>query len=592
LLYKLRQYIKQSVILIAIIICASLTHVSAEEQMIGVDELKTGMRGFAKTVVQGTTIETFDVEVLSIMKNQGPAGDLILVRVSGDVIDRTEGIASGMSGSPVYIDGKLAGAVAYGWPMTDRRICMVTPIQGMLKLWETPNEQKPQSVQQVDLEPVTTPLMVSGLGPRALDKLAEYLEPFGLTPMASGSYNSTNKANHELEPGSAIGVQLMRGDLDMTAIGTLTYRDGDKIIGFGHPFLRRGNTNYLMTSAYIHQTVPGLDNSFKLGTSMDLVGTVDQDRGAGIGGKIGVYPHTIPLRIHVTDKDTGREKELFVQAVQDEQLSPALLTTAAMQAIEQTLDRTGLGTSWVKINILGKDLPGDNLIRENMYFHPTDVGAGSVGELLEGLALVLNNPFTPVEIIDIKLDIEIEKVIKVANIETAKVMKPSAKPGETIPIDVTLRPYRGTTITETINFTVPKDQAPGSIAVGIRGGGSMPQLQKLLAQFGGQELQTQKPENLEQFLKDFIQRDRNNEIIAEIMPLGLAGDPAAMLGGELAVTGNTKSGAVPKNNPVSAALLSDPTKQVKMATNYIIDGSSEVVIQVLSPLTDEPRKKK
>jgi hypothetical protein len=251
-----------------------------------------------------------------------------------------------------------------------------------------------------------------------------------------------------------------------------------------------------------------------------------------------------------------------------------------------------LGTSRVKINILGKDLPGDNLILENMFYHPTDIGAGSVGELLEGLALVLNNPFTPVEIIDVKLDIEIEKAIKVARIETARVKKTSVKPGETVPIDVTLRPYRGTAITETVNFTIPKDQAPGSIIVGVRGGGSLPQLQKLLAQIGGQELQIPKPENLEQFLQDFRQRDRNNEIVAEIMPFGLGSDPAEMLGGELPAARNQKTAAVPKNNPVAAALLSDQTKKVKLATNYIIDGSSEVVIQVLGTLADKPRKKK
>jgi hypothetical protein len=569
--------------------------VFAEQSIMPVGDIKPGMKGIGKTVVQGTRIESFDVEVLSILKQKGPVGDLILVRVSGDVIDRTGGIASGMSGSPVYIDGKLVGAIAYGWALTDRRVGMVTPIQDMVKLWDLNGDKSASPPPSADLQPITTPLMISGLGQKALEKLGENLKPFHLVPMLSGSHEESEGPKVELEPGSAVGVQLMRGDIDMTAIGTVTYRDGDKIVGFGHPFMRRGNVGYLMSTAYIHQTIPSLDNSFKLGTSLDLVGTINQDRGSGIGGVIGMYPRVVPLRVHVKDKDTGQEKDLFVQAVQDEQLAPALLTTAALQAIEQTLDRTGMGTSWVKIEIIGKNLPQESISRENMFFHPTDIGSGSLGELLEGLARVLNNPFTPVEIMDVKLDITVEKTAKIAQIERAAALKVIAKPGETVPVTVTLKPYRGNSFTKTIDVKIPEHQAAGALFVSIRGGGSLPPLQKLMAQLGGQELDAEQPKDLEGFLKEFLQRERHNELVAEILPFGMEEDPAALLGGDIPLTSTKKPRT---NNAVNKSKMKVPGGYVKpqdapskITTDYIIDGSAQVYIQVQGE-SATPKKKR
>jgi hypothetical protein len=577
----------QGAILLVLSLCLGfVAPVSAQQQLMAVEEIKPGMTGIGKTVIQGTSIENFDVEVLSILKQKGSTGDKILVRVSGDVIDKTGGIASGMSGSPVYIEGKLIGAIAYGWAMTDRRIGMVTPIYEMLKIGATSaaDGENELPANETKAQVLSTPLMVSGLGERALEKLKEQLKPFNLTPVITGAAGEAANTKTELEPGSAMGVQLMRGDIDMTAVGTVTYRDGDKILGFGHPFLKRGNVGYFLTTAYIHQTIPSLDTSFKLGTALDLAGTISQDRGNGIFGKTGSYPHNIPLRVHVKDLDTGRENELFVQVIQDEQISASLVTTAALQAIEQTLDRTGLGTSWVKMEILGRNLPGDKIVRENMFFHPADIGAGSLGEMLEGLAIILNNPFQPVEIIDVKLDVAVEQEVRIAKIEQAQAKITTGKPGDTVPICVTLKPFRGEAIQETINFTIPAHQAPGPLTLSVRGGGSLSPLQKLLAQLGTQETQTEKPKNLQDYLQEFLRRDRNNELVAEIVPFNMGNDPAMLYGGEIPLSGynNAKLPAATKtsNNAKMNQTASGLEQVSKKLTDYIIDGNAWLFIQV------------
>lgn len=597
LLHSLRQAIMQGAVVLFISIgMVFAAPVYAQQPLMTMEEIRPGMTGIGKTVIKGTEIENFDVEVLSILKQKGPTGDKILVKVSGDVIDKTGGIAAGMSGSPVYIDGKLIGAISYGWAMTDRTIGMVTPIQEMLALWELDagnTDGARLNKEKGNLPALATPLMVSGLGQRAMGKLTEQLKPFDLVPVSAGTAVGITEAAVELEPGSAMGVQLMRGDIDMTAIGTVTYREGNKLLGFGHPFLKRGSVDYFMTTAYIHQTIPSLDTSFKLGAPLDLAGTIKQDRGTGILGMIGRYPHNVPLRVRVKDLDTNKENELFVRVIPDEQLVPALVTTAAMQAIEQTIDRTGIGTSWVKMEILGRNLPGDKIVRENMFFHPTDVGAGSLGELLEGLAIILNNPFTTVEIMDVKLDVVVEKEIRVATIEQVQAKKVTAKPGDTIPISVTLKPFRGESIQETVNFTIPAHQAPGPLAVMVRGGGSTPPLQKLLAQLKAQDTSADGPKNLAEHLKEFIQRDRNNELVAEIMPFGLVNDPALLLGGEvpLASYNSPRTPLPPQQSANAGKIASEKAPQAaKVITDYLIDGNAGLYIQVEGKTETVPDK--
>lgn len=567
----------------------------AAPDIMTVDQVKPGMTGIGKTVVAGTTVEDFNVEVLGIMKNKGPAGDLILVRVGGPLIDRTGGIAEGMSGSPVYIDGKLVGAIAYGWSQADHRIGMVTPIEDMLRLWQRPDtyNQPLASPEANGPQPLLTPVMAAGFGPQALARLAGQfkalhlpLVPYATGDMAADDSTVTPAA---LEPGSAVGVELMRGDLSLGALGTLTYREGDKILAFGHPFLQKGNTGYFLTTAYVFTTVNSIDSPFKVGTTGTLVGTVNQDRSAGIAGEVGRFPSVIPVRVHVTDRDLQAARDTDVQVVNDPVLAPALASTAAFSAMEKAMDRVGGGTARVSFTIMGRGLP-DDLKRENMFYSPTNVADVAVTELGDALDLLLNNKFQPVDIIDVAVNIETSQERRTATIVSAQPDKETVRPGDTVNITVNLKPFRGAASKQVLPVTIPKDQPAGPLLIEIRGGGMMPLSDVLLAEQGLQDiLNANKTEqSFDDVLKDFTTRDRNNDIVAELQSADQLGElysttlvppvsvPTVKNEGE----GKKTAKVPPTAGRKEKTGAKEEERKFHLTTDYIIEGDTQVSLTV------------
>ena len=275
---------------------AAVSLAAAAIPTIAVEELKPGMKGYGKTVIRGADIETFDVEVLGVTGTE-TGGYNILIKASGPLLKESGGIAQGMSGSPVYIDGRLAGAVAYGQAFSDPNYCFLTPINEMLRLFD---ETDPRP--SVFL-PKSTPLMVSGFTADGVAHLNEELSPFGLTSYAvPGGTDELDSV--QLEPGSSVGVSLVRGDMVIGAIGTVTWTDDEgRILAFGHPFLQHGDSNYFMTNAWIFASVPNIQSAFKVGTLGKTLGRISQDRLSGIAGKEGENAPIIPMYVSVTDKD-------------------------------------------------------------------------------------------------------------------------------------------------------------------------------------------------------------------------------------------------------------------------------------------------
>jgi hypothetical protein len=569
----------------------------AAPDIMPVDEIKTGMQGIGKTVVSGTKIEDFNVEVLGVMKNKGPSGDLILVRTYGDVIDRTGGIAQGMSGSPVYIDGKLVGAVAYGWSLTDHKIGMVTPIADMLKLWDMPdnyNDSMKLDENIPGFEKMSTPVMVSGFSANALTMLQDKLKPLDLVPYDVGDAPS-DTVFAPLEPGSSVGLELVRGDVSVGALGTVTYVEGDKVLAFGHPFLKKGNIGYFMTNAYIFSTVDGLENSFKVGTTGDAVGLINQDRGAAVAGHLGRYPTIIPIRITVKDNDTGKVQDSAVQVVKDEQLSAVLSATTMFNVIDKTIDRVGPGTAKVSFEITGRNMPGEVIRRENMFYSPTSVGETAVGEFLEAMTMITGNQYNPVDIMDVKINVSVGEERRTATIMQAQTKTTNVKPGDTIDIGVKLKPFRGEPIASVVPFTIPKDQPAGPLTLEVRGGGMVPVLQLLAKRQGVDEsllmLGKPKPQNQDfaGVIKDFVERDRNNEIVVEVLDTGMDGvlDPgnANKTKNEMKNPDNgTVENAVTLKTDLKDVIGKDKKKPEKvknrLTTDYIIDGDTQVVVNV------------
>lgn len=547
-----------------------------------VDQIKPGMHGIAKTVVTGNKIEEFGVEVLGIMKDKGPSGDLILVRVSGDLIDRTGGIAQGMSGSPVYIDGKLVGAVAYGWSLTDHKVGMVTPIADMLKLWDLTDGTNVPFAQQVpeELEPVATPLMAAGFSDQAMNMLKEKLKPLNFVPYAVGGSTDDNVAE-PLQPGSAVGVELVRGDVSLGALGTVTYVEGNKVLAFGHPFMKKGNSNLFMTNAQIYTTVNGLENSFKVGTTGEAVGIINQDRGAGVAGVTGRYPVIVPMRIMVHDTNTGSSRDAAVQIVQDEQLTPVLAATTVFSIIDKTLDRVGAGTARVSYEISGNKAPVESLKRDNMFYTAGNIGELAVAELHESLTMLLSNQFNPVDIIDVKVNISIDSERKTAAITEARAGVAAARPGETVPITVKLKPFRGEPITRIVDFVVPKNQPAGPLTLEVRGGGMIPLIYILKGQGLDTELikLTKKQQSFDEIVAELTNRDRNNDLVVEVMDMNFAGIADGQ--GMLPQAGKVKKPVVELEPQLSQLAKKGNENKYVITTDYIVESDTQVMLQIV-----------
>ena len=549
-------------------------------------ELRPKMRGVARTVVRGTAIESFDIEVLSVIPGAGASGDLILVRASGPLIRKTGGIAAGMSGSPVFINGRLVGAIGFGWAFADHSLGLVTPIESMLRALPEPRTEHrgtirralPQPVyvagRRIDevaiassvdgarslersgagtiaMIPLAVPLLVSGLGPRAAQLLTTELGPLGVTPIAGASGGSTD-ARPDLVPGSAVGVQLIRGDLNVLSIGTLTYRQGDTLLAFGHPFLNRGRTGYLLTGAIIHEVVQSASFPFKIGSAGAPVGIISEDRRAAIGGRVGILPPMVGIRAVVRDGDRGRTVTVGTRIVRDPQLGPLLALISALEAVDRALDRVGEGTARVRLTLRGRGL--DSVVRENVFYDPRDVGSAAMLELPEGLRLLFSNEFVRTTPVDVTIEVDVQQSRQTAAVIEAEVDHTRVRRGDTIGVRVTFRPFQGTPETRTVEVVVPEGFPTGGATVLVRAGGRPMPEQGLPAL-----LTLEPPEppvgSAADQLSAFVDRDRNTDIVVELIP-GAARFPDA--------TGGTAGRAT----------------RVRTSTPWVIRGRVQVPITV------------
>ncbi|SJZ47670.1 SpoIVB peptidase S55 domain-containing protein [Selenihalanaerobacter shriftii] len=542
------------VISLLISLPALATNKPIKRNIMPVNQVKRDMTGIGKTVISGTKIEEFNVKVLGILKNQKVNQDLILVKVSGDLIEETGGIAAGMSGSPVYIDGKLIGAIGYGWQLTEHKIGMVTPIEDMINIWKLDkinnkktaflsdpikvagqvktkvrfmNKEPRKITEQADNEllayPAKTPLLVNGLGRGALDYLSNELQDYGLKPVQGGGVTQSQKKkiDDELKPGSAIAVQLVRGDIDVSAIGTLTYKEDDRVLGFGHRFMNKGESNYFLSSAYIHQMIKSLEMPFKLGAPLNLKGIITQDRTAGVGGKVGEFPKVVPLEVKVTDQDLNRTRDINVQLVRDEDLIQPLAGSVVYQAISSTIDRQGGGTAEVEMEIMANNLDEKIIKRKNIFYNRGDVAAVALNDFLKGLALITQNPFQKINLIDIKLNIKIKEEPQVALIEEVNFSQQKVKPGEEIEFKVKLRPYRKESIVEKYSFKVPENIDAGKVNIEIIGGReanftSQQEVTKEETEYGHGKNETFK--DLEEVIDTFKEQKINSELVIRVYP--------------------------------------------------------------------------
>ncbi len=501
-------------------------------EIMTINEIEPGMKGLARTVFKGYEVEEFPVEIMDIIRNQGVGKNLILIRAGGDKIDKIGGIAAGMSGSPVYINGKLIGAIGYGWNLSDHRFCLVTPIEDMLELFndegtnstKTNDESGIINEEEINLK---TPLYVSGMNGRSFDRIKEDFEKYGFEVIQTGNLTGTKKPEnaYPLSPGSAVAVQLVRGDINIASVGTITYiGEGDKLLAFGHPFFNKGKVDYLLSEAYINSIIPSLNFPFKLGSpTSNLLGSITIDRGAGIAGKLRKYPQIIPLRTRVSDKSRGIEKAINVQLVKDEDLVSSLVTNVTLQAVDSTLDRIGRGTARVKFKITGNGLPELSVERENVFYSRHDIAAMALTELYQIMDIVTFNPFKEISLIDIQLFIEVEERDSVALVQEARVLNQNIKPGDKLEIEVTIHPYRKKPVNKKYYLQLPDDIEPGMATLVVDGGFTWDAYQDLSEEEVNLDQEINQAiisgyKDFETILDDFLKRPKNNELIMQVYP--------------------------------------------------------------------------
>ena len=551
------------------------------------------MTGYAKTVVHGNTIETFPVEILGVMKNSGPSGDLILAKFSGPLIEETGGIAQGMSGSPVYIDGKLVGAIAYGWSFTNSRVGMITPIGDMLKLWNVPTKEeiRPFNARESSLIPIATPLMVSGFDGVSTEWMTSKLPQYNFMPVNTASA-AADESPVPLEAGSSVAASLVNGDMKMGAIGTVTYVDGDNIVAFGHPFLKKGSMNYFMHNAYIFTIVNNMSSSFKLGSVGAEIGRINQDRGAGIAGLYGRLTAGIPVTINIRDTDTGANNVKRVKIIEDNELTPVLAATTVYNTVNKTIDRSGGGTATLSYTIRSSNGREKDISRHNMYYSVDNINEKSIDELYNVLDILKHNEFIDYPVLDIEMNVDITQAKKEARIVDATAAPVVVSPGDNVYFRVKLHPYRGADEVKTMSFTVPKDQPLGDMVLEIRGGGVIPL--PYLIEKQRYNLTDEILERLRHY-KDFADlkktiegEDANNDLVIEILQQGVS-----MIddGGEKVVKEKIRGIEPPVQNkdivkPDKRGLNDTGDREdakSSIATPYIVKGGGQITIKVVSP---------
>ncbi len=550
------------IFLVAVLLCCQmLVAAAANVPLMPVRDLRVGMQGTGKTVISGDTIEDFNVEILGVTGNEA-TGYNIFVRLYGDLIEKTGGVAQGMSGSPVYVDGRLVGAVAFGKTFNDPHYCFLTPIGKMLPLLDEPHDIP------ADWIPKGTALMAGGFTEYGLEYLQQKLAPFGLTAVGAGGVGASSEK--PLEPGSSVGVALMQGDMNLGALGTVTWTDDSgKLLAFGHAFMQRGSSNFFMNKVWVLGVVPNLQSSYKVGNLGDPIGSFTQDRASGIGGAIGKQPGSIPMFVTVNDSSRGQANSMRVRLVEDEQLVPSIVDAAVINTVSKTVDRNGGGTAKLHFTITGVDSKKEMLTidRENMYYSNDSLLKNLDAELTEAITILMQNKFEPVQIYGINVEAEVSDAVQVAEIFSVHASKTKVKPGEKVAIDVTMKPYRDEEFTKTVQFKVPKDHPGGKLALNVRGGSSMAWVLDLLRKQQSEGVPAAKKKETRRKLSDYIKSvntaDKNNELIIDVATGMLKPNPEAAA----------------NDAGLAGMLQGSPFKQ-KYPFDFIIDGETELVLTV------------
>lgn len=589
----------------------------ASPPILPLSDVRPGMTGVGRTVFEGTRIDEFQVEVIGVLENVGPKQSIILARLKGGPLANT-GVIAGMSGSPVLIDGKLVGAVAYGFPFSKETIAGITPIGEMIALASAPAGRPasarlrlpwnaagglPAPLDQSaligalrrargslagasvggalpaaqgggqQLMPLALPLTFSGFDPRTFEWARDIFGALGFTAVASGGAGTgaPREPLPALAPGGAIGISLVEGDLDMSATGTITHIDQGRIYAFGHPFYNLGPTQFPMRKAYVYSVFPSLYQSWKISVpAEEPVGTMDQDRTTAIAGSLGRAPRMIPVEVELSSS-RGEDKKFSFRMVEDELFSPVLALVSVASVLQGNERNFGTSSIHVKGTIT---LSGGRQIRVDDLFAEEQPAQQAAALVAAPLSYLMSNDFERVTIEKLHVKVSSLETIQTAVLQRAWLERTGpVRPGSTVPLKVALRTYRGETRSETIPIAIPESAPPGAYTVLVADGPALAGLEQR------EMRQRFVPKDLDQLVRAINGLRRNNHLYARL----LRQEDGAIVGGEYlqalppsvlsVLGGSSESGAVV---PIRTAAV----WEYDLPTDFSVSGTRVLTLNV------------
>ncbi len=445
---------------------------------IATTDLSTGMKGYGLTVFKGVKPEPFDVEILAVSPRGDSPGSMILVRASGKNIEAAGGVAEGMSGSPVYIDGKLIGAIAYVFPGSDHFIAGVTPIADMLRMldYDDIGTDSVASTRAAGAPPLAAgaTMYVSGASQRAIERLSEAVSFRGIRVLpASASLGTAARdavaSDYRLVPGAMVAMQLAEGDIEVSVYGSVTHVDEGRFLAFGHPVLSLGAVDLQAAGATVHTVVRSDSVPFKVASSLENIGAFTQDRLYGSAGKAGARAHMIPVIVEAVHDAGGKPVRVQSAVSGSELLVADLFFTVALGGADQAIDRLGQGTASIDYVI---ELEGhEPLRRSDTVWSASDISYAVAEVPRRALELVVGNAVEQAVVKSLSMNVTVSAGRRTARILSAIPLEPVVAPGGVARIEVTLRPFRGPLTTRIVEVEIPDDTPEGPVAFMVTGGG-------------------------------------------------------------------------------------------------------------------------
>ncbi|MBI3402620.1 MAG: hypothetical protein HY048_14470 [Acidobacteria bacterium] len=593
----------------------------AADQM-PVADIRPGMVGTGRTVFDGTHVEEFKAHIIGVLENViGPHRNLIIARLEGGPLANT-GVIAGMSGSPVYIDGRLVGAVSYALGSFSKEpIAGITPIAEMtdsttmtearpagarVRLefplspetltaafrkalnWNRPFADRPGDARFASavsgpggdqlgtlgtlMRPIATPLIMSGFEPDVAELFGGALRDQGFIPTggsAAGFRAGEMPFDGPLKPGDAVGVMLVGGDLQLGGTGTVTHVDGDRVYAFGHPMYNLGPTAYPMTRAYVYTVLPSLFSSMKLSSTGDVIGTFTQDRATAIAGRLGPGPRTIPITLSL--ESSRAAKRTFHFTVVNDQLFGPLMTYASILNTLGSYERQ-YGSATFSVKGTASVKKHDPIVLDNL-FSGDQATMAAAAYAVAPITYLLSNDYEKVDLEGVELTIGTAEVPRTATLERVWLDDPRPRAGRSAPLKVLYRTYRGEEIVRTLSIDIPAN-ASGSLSLLVSDGARLGQAEQ-------REARGPQPRSVDQMIKSLNKGRRNNTLYVKL----LGTEAGAVVNGELlsslppsvlgVLEGDRNGGSF---NPLHSATLGE----WELPTDYAVSGSRTLAITISS----------